>query len=119
MLTSAMLPGGNSRSVPSSSALPHPRATQHQERNLLTHCFQHLAHSFPRSLRSCAPELALTTVLSCACALFEKTTGDRGRALQRLFATFSEPPAGLCLARHSCENLFIPPLHPEAAESAQ
>jgi hypothetical protein len=38
------------------------------------------------SLRSCASEPKLTPLLSCACALFRKTTGDRGTGAKDNFS---------------------------------
>src|SRR5579862_741027 len=52
-------------------------------RKRVLRCFQHVAHSLLRSLRSCAFGESPTRVVSSASALFEKTTREGGGVLLR------------------------------------
>src|ERR1022692_836203 len=65
-------------------------------RQRLLLCFQHVAHSLLRSLRSCALGESPTRVVSSTSALFEKTTREGGGVLPR-----SVPGGARCFVAHS------------------
>src|ERR1035438_8407376 len=64
------------RSLPRPRSFHLPTIRRAQEHKVHPSCFQGLARSFPRSLRSCALVRLLTRLLSGAHALFGKTTRE-------------------------------------------
>src|SRR5579862_1574979 len=64
------------RSPPRPRSFHRPTIRRAPECKAHPPCFQELAHSFPRSLRSCALVQRLTRLLSSVHALFGKTTRE-------------------------------------------
>src|SRR5580658_5422492 len=111
MLISAMLLGHDARFIPLSSASLQPLAADNKTQKSINPLFSVACALFPPLFTK---EGKLTPLFSSACARFCRYVGVGECGVQRSLELFR-----FCFSRQDCENLIIPPLNPEAAESAQ
>lgn len=110
MLTYIMSFGHNSRCIPSSSASLHQRAVLGRAEKNTNLLFSSVCALFVSVFTK---ERKSTPVFSCACAQFCEYRGVGANRKRKP----PEFPARLCFGRQDCENLIVPPLNLEAAES--